>query len=327
MLSMTVAIASYQRRDALRRLLLALDEQAHEAPDLAAGLDIVVVLDGSDDGSREMAESLGSSVPLTVHWQPNRGLAAARNAGLSRARGEIVWFLDDDLVPAPGLLARHRAAHEEDRPKIVIGLCVLPDDVDAPADAREWWAAHHEELRRRVVIDRLDFFTAANASGPADVFRSVGGFDETFLEYGCEDYELGARLLDAGVEIRVDPEAIAWHPQHVSFAGMVRRNRSIGRNSVRTALKHPGTSAPLFAVPVEARSAKLLRMSRIRSGGGLYAIARLSELLARPARRVVGRRARQLQRVALAASFAAGVADADPDGRYLARVLAERDDV
>jgi GT2 family glycosyltransferase len=327
MLSMTVAIASYQRREPLRRLLTTLDEQARESPELRADLDIVVVLDGSGDGSAEMAESLGLSVPLTVHWQPNRGLAATRNAALARATGQVVWFLDDDLVPAPGLLVRHRAAHRGEAPEVVIGLCVLPTDVDVPADAREWWAAHHAELRRRNVVDRLDFFTAANASGPTDVFRGLGGFDESFCDYGCEDYEFGARLLDAGVPIRVDPDAVAWHPDHASFGQMVRRNRSIGRNSVRTALKHPASAAVLFAVPVEARSARVLRASRIRSGRGLYVVARVAEVLSRPGERLLGRCARQLQRVALAAAFAAGVADADRDGRYLARVLAERDDV
>jgi hypothetical protein len=56
-------------------------------------------------------------------------------------------------------------------------------------------------------------------------------------------------------------------------------------------------------------------------------VARVAEVLSRPGERLLGRCARQLQRVALAAAFAAGVADADRDGRYLARVLAERDDV
>ncbi|HEX4778978.1 MAG TPA: glycosyltransferase [Acidimicrobiia bacterium] len=322
---MTIAIASYRRREALLRLLRALDDEVAGDPAAGDGVDVVVVLDGSDDGSREAVEAETWNLPVRVHWQPNRGLAATRNVGLALAAGEIVWFLDDDVIPTPGLLARHRALHDGDGDDdVVVGVCVIPDDSEVPDDAREWWAAHHAELHSRGVIERFDLFTAANASGPTACFRDVGGFDERFVEYGCEDFELGARLLDAGVRIRFDGDAVALHPEHVSFAEMVRRQRSIGRNSVLIAREHPHTAAALFPTNPGGRTTTFLRRLPTRAPGAYASLARLAETAARRGRRVLGTRTtRQLQHIALAASFAAGVADADPDGRYLVRVLGE----
>src|SRR5579884_470928 len=325
MRTMTVAIASYQRRAPLLRLLHALDDELARDGATGAGVDVVVVLDGSDDVAREAVDSGPWRMPVRVHWQPNRGLAAARNAGLARATGEIVWFLDDDVVPTPGLLARHRAAHEgEAGDDVVVGLCVIPDDSDVPDDAREWWAAHHAELHDRAVIDRFDLFTAANASGPVACFRDVGGFDERFVEYGCEDFELAARLLDAGVRIRFDPEAVALHPEHATFTEMVRRQRSIGRNCVLIARDHPHTAETLFPMNPAGRTTTFLRRLPTRAPRVYAAIATVAESVARHGRPVLGTRpTRQLQHIALAASFASGVADADCDGRYLARVLGD----
>lgn len=325
MRTMTIAIASYRRREPLLRLLRALDDEVARDQATGDGVDVVVVLDGSDDGSREAVEGVDWRVPVHVHWQPNQGLAAARNAGLALATGDVVWFLDDDVIPTPGLLARHRALHEgAGADDVVVGMCVIPEESEVPDDAREWWAAHHAELRSRGVIDRFDLFTAANASGPVVCFRGVGGFDERFVEYGYEDYELAARLLDAGVHIRFDGDAVALHPEHASFTEMVRRQRSIGRNSVLIAREHPHTAERLFRENPKGRTTTFLRRLPTRSPAGFAFVARAAEVAARRGRRVIGAHpTRQLQHIALAASFASGVADADPDGRYLARVLGD----
>src|ERR1019366_9458993 len=102
MRSMTIAIASYQRKDDAVRLLQGIQNLAEQSPASWEGVDVVVVLDGSTDGSEEAIAALDLTVPLSTVWQENAGLSAARNAGLRAATGEIIWFLGDDLLPLPG---------------------------------------------------------------------------------------------------------------------------------------------------------------------------------------------------------------------------------
>ncbi len=236
---MTITIASYQRRDALLRLLRALDEQLAASPDAREGVQVVVVLDGSTDGSREAVDEATWSVPVSVHWQPNKGLAAARNVGLTAGAGGIVWFLDDDLIPSAGLVERHRRGHDGATPGVLVGPCRIPAGVAAPSALLSWWDDFYEDLAQIGSIDRFDRFTTANASAPADLLLAAGGFDERFVAYGLEDYELAVRLLDAGTPLRFDAEAVAWHPDIPTFELFVARQRSIGYNAARLAQLHP----------------------------------------------------------------------------------------
>ncbi len=318
---MTVAIASHQRRDSLLRLLRALDRELAASEEVRRGLEVLVVLDGSTDGSQEAVEGGEWSVPVRVHWQPNRGLSAARNVGLAAAEGGLVWFLDDDLIPSPGLVARHRRAHEAGPPSVVVGPCLIPPEVGAPAPLLRWWDSFYAGLAERGLIDRFDRFTTANASAPAEVLAAVGGFDESFVSYGLEDYELGVRLLAAGTSIRFDPDAVAWHPDNPPTPILVGRQRSLGFNAARLARLHPETTDVLFPADPFARHRRILRLLRLRRPRSLMAVSHLALAVHRvtcslhPA---VARRAEHLSRVA---AHAAGVAEADWDGILLDRVL------
>jgi hypothetical protein len=318
---MTVAVASYQRREPLLRLLRALDAQAAAAPELARGLQVVVVLDGSTDGSREAVEAEHWGIPVRVHWQPNRGLASARNVGLAGAGDDLVWFLDDDLVPSPGLLERHRRAHDDGPPSVVVGPCRIPSDVDAPAPLLQWWDEFYAALEAAGRIDRFDRFTVANASAPAPLIRDAGGFDESFVTYGLEDYELGVRLLAAGTPLRFDAAAVAWHPDIPPLSLLITRQRELGRNSARLAQLHPDTTDLLFPPGTPPRPRRLLRRLGLRSPAALLAVSRLSLLGWRVSRPVHPGVARRLEHVARAAAHASGVAAADPSGVLLARLL------
>ena len=319
---MTVVVASYQRRDPLLRLLGALEEQWEAEPELAADLDVVVVLDGSTDGSREAVERRTWSVPVTVHWQANRGAATARNAGLALAGEHLVWFLDDDLVPSDGLLARHRRGHGEATPSVLVGPCRIPTDIDGPRPFLRWWEQFNEALDQTGRVERFDQFTTANASAPAAVFRGVGGFDETFAQYGLEDYELGYRLLRDGVEVRYDGDAVAWHPDIPPDGTLVRRQRSLGRNAARMVALHPDVVDDLFPPGKVAPPRRFLRKLRLRRPASLLAVSHAAYALNRLA--VTARRAELARRsewLARAAAHGAGVAEGDPSGRLLDRVL------
>ncbi|MCZ7649668.1 MAG: glycosyltransferase [Thermoanaerobaculia bacterium] len=79
----------------------------------APPFEVVVVDDGSTDGTAEWLAGLRPGYPLIRLRQPNRGPAAARNAGVAAARGARVAFLGDDTVPAAGWLAWHERAWRE----------------------------------------------------------------------------------------------------------------------------------------------------------------------------------------------------------------------
>lgn len=314
---MTVAVASYQRRTALLRLLDGLADQLRREPDLGDGLDVVVVLDGSTDGSREALSELVLPVPLRVVWQPNRGLAAARNAGWRASGAELVWFLDDDLVPADGLVRRHRAGHS-DQPRTVVGPCVVPTGARTTAGTREWWQLRYEEMAAGG-ITRFDQFSAANTSLPRAVLEQLGGFDERFTGYGREDYELGLRLLDAGIEVVLDPEAVAQHEQERTEAEGCRLRRQEGRNVVRFAAMHPGRSAEVLRAPEPPR----LLVRVCRAGRALLPLLRavvavLVALVAAAERR--GRR-RVLLRITGSLCFALGVLEEDRGGTATAALM------
>lgn len=316
---MTIAIASYQRRAPLLRLLRALDDQVVALPALGTDLEIVVVLDGSTDGSEQAVAGEAWSVPVHARWQPNRGLAAARNVGLRAASGGIVWFLDDDVVPSPGLLERHRRAHDALDRTVVVGPCMIPPGAEGPAEVLQWWAEFHGRLRPGDNIDRYELFTAANASGAAAVFDDVGGFDETFTAYGLEDYELAVRLLAAGVRLTFDADAVAWHPEIEAIAVHIERERGIGLNAARITQLHPETLDLLFPVGQAVPSMRALARLRLRRPATLLALSRM----AARASRWLGWHAAIAQRaehLARSAARAAGVAEAG-DAVLLDRLL------
>lgn len=315
---LTVVIPSYQRRVPLRRLLRALGEQLAAAPDC----EVVVVLDGSTDGSREMLRTLDYPVPLRVLWQPNAGLAAARNAGLAAAAGDAVWFLDDDLEPAEGTLERHLAEHRSGEPHALMGPSVIPAGAPTVPFIRDWYESQYTALAARGRVEAFDTFSAANTSAPAALWRDVGAFSEAFVGYGMEDYEIGYRLLRAGTTIRFDAAAMAWHHQERGIRELCARKVAEGRNLVRMVQAHPESFDLVFPGREPTWATRLLdargwrRARTFRVAGWLTAWAAAVE-----SRRSAGTRDTWFT-IAVLTNTVAGVAELDSEGRCVDRLLA-----
>jgi GT2 family glycosyltransferase len=244
MLRVSVVIPTFRRKDALLRALRSLATQSI-APD---EYEVVVVVDGSDDGTREAAESSEQPYSLRVLWQGNRGRAAARNTGVAASQAELLVMLDDDMEASPRLLEAHLRAHEAGPRLAVIGAAPIALDAAAPpptAYIARKFNRHLEHLARAGGPVALRDFYSGNFSIRRDVFDSVHGFDERFTIYGNEDLELSLRLVAAGVSIVYDPAAIAHQSYDKSFDALARDNVAKGRTAVLFARLHPEARAQL----------------------------------------------------------------------------------
>lgn len=244
-----MVIPSRNRPASLRRALLALAEQrAHPG-----AFEVVVSLDGEDDPALSILD--GFPAPFALRWrsQAHRGRAAARNAGAADARGEILWFLDDDLAPAPTCVSAHLRAHAAGGLRAVLGPVPIPDAGGSPLAAyrRLGFAARH---RRMVRGDyRLRPVYAGNLSLPRSLFRAAGGFDESFDVYGHEDFELARRLLEAGVDLIYEPRAVAVQYYEKKARHLAIDTVAEGRTAVRFARKHPDCLGDLPLAGYERR--------------------------------------------------------------------------
>ncbi|HEU0025095.1 MAG TPA: glycosyltransferase family 2 protein, partial [Thermoleophilaceae bacterium] len=231
----SVAIASHNRRDLLRSVLSGLAAQTYPAD----RYEVVAVLDGSTDGSAEMAGALEVPYRLRVITQPQRGLAASRNRGLAEATHPLVVFLDDDLVPVEGFVEAHAAAHGTPDPHVVVGHSP-PARIGTgywAQDFRRWWEDRYRRLsdpgHRWSFLD----FADGNFSTPAEILHAVGGWDEGFSRR--QDWELAARLLDAGTRFAYCPDATGWHHFDSSLGAAFAYRRAEGASDIPFAERHP----------------------------------------------------------------------------------------
>lgn len=228
-----MVVPTYNRRDSLMRTLEGLGRQSYPR-DL---YEVVVVSDGSTDGTHEWLEEFAATAPFKCRWfkQQNLGPAAARNRGVKEAAHEVIVFLDDDVEPLPQFLARHACHHEADEKIAVLGP-MSPD----PARRRTepvWIAWEHEKLQEiyRVLSPGGEYhgrawshhFYSGNASVRKKWLAAVGGFDEKFKRQ--EDVQLAERMeCECGIRFVFDPEADGLHRPQRSFRSWLAVPKAYG---------------------------------------------------------------------------------------------------
>jgi GT2 family glycosyltransferase/peptidoglycan/xylan/chitin deacetylase (PgdA/CDA1 family) len=238
-MKISVIIATYNRRESLACCLTTLFEQ-----DLPVNkCEIVVVVDGSSDGTREMLSSFHSRDRMVVVEQENRGQTAALNAGVKAATGEIVLFLDDDLLCDSRLLSAHVAAHTHGVPTLVFGRMrgILGQ---SPSPVERWTCENLERYYERLEKDPRprwpdDAWAGPNCSIARAVFLESGGYDEELFPRRGEDVDLGLRLWKMGVNFRYCPQAITSHRWVKSDWQMRFDDAADGASIVRLCRQHP----------------------------------------------------------------------------------------
>ncbi|HEY4381882.1 MAG TPA: glycosyltransferase [Acidobacteriaceae bacterium] len=240
----SVLIPTFNRREVLARTLASVFAQ--EFP--ASEFEVIVVVDGSNDGTVEMLQGLSPQCGFQFISQANRGLPVARNVALEAAMGEYVLLLDDDIVCEPSLLRKHAEQHDLSENVVVFGSLPLhPDSPDCLVAEQwtTWWTRFQVRLERETGAGpSSEFWVAAgapavNRSVSRALLNSLGCCDESM--HDChEDWDLGIRLWKAGIRFHFQADAIAYHLYVKSDRAMVRQDGPLfARGEIALARKHP----------------------------------------------------------------------------------------
>lgn len=233
----SIVIPTYGRRATVLRTVAALERQEH------GDFEVVVVDDGSADGSAEALRALEVSFPLLVVAQDNRGAAEARNAGAAAAGGDILLFLDDDMEADPSLLTEHERSHR-DGADLVLGDVPLHPDSPRNLLTRgvgSWARSRRDRLAAAPTDVPLEDLLTGQMSIARGRFEELGGFDTSFTRdgsFGGEDVDFGYRALKAGCRIVFNPAAVSHQYFDVDPADYLRREYDAGRAAQELALKH-----------------------------------------------------------------------------------------
>jgi len=243
-------VVNWNRRELLRACLDSL-AMHQDYPNR----EIIVVDNGSTDGSVELCEKLaaesaagdsGETVRL-IRNRENRGFCAANNQGIAAARGEFVALLNNDAEAEPGFLGALLRVFEG-RPdvgmaaaKIVVwedpgmidkaGHLIYPDGQNRGRGTGE---RDHGQFDR---VEEVLWPDGCAAMYRKSMLDEIGGFDEDFFAY-ADDAELGLRARIAGWNCLYTPHAVARHHRGSTLGlASVRRLRLIERNRVLLAVK------------------------------------------------------------------------------------------
>ncbi|MBV9028032.1 MAG: glycosyltransferase family 2 protein [Candidatus Eremiobacteraeota bacterium] len=230
MIEATVQLCTYNRAALLERVLEACFDQLLEPE----RYEVVLVNDGSTDSTAATIERARAHAPclFTVVHQENGGLSNARNAGIAHANGRRIIFIDDDVLPLPNFVGEHLRAGMRRPEAIVRGGAIDVEDFDnLPTPV---WSIRNYSG---------NYFWTTNVSVPLATIRAIGGFDESFAEYGWEDIDVGLRLRARRVPAVFHPAALVYHykpPRRVrDVERMVAQARAQARTAVRLIGLHP----------------------------------------------------------------------------------------
>ncbi len=235
----SVVIPTYNRQPILAKCLHALERQDFAPETAIADYEIVVVDDGSTDGTLDWLRAQAAAFPHVVTYEQDHcGPAAARNLGVERARGETIIFIDSDLVVTPAFLQAHAAALARGERELgsdrlftygaVINTCNFEHPTSEPYKLTDFSAA---------------YFATGNVAIARKWLLEAGLFDTSFQLYGWEDLELGVRLKKLGLTLIKCPEAVGyhWHPPFslAEIPSLINKEIERGRMGVLFYQKHP----------------------------------------------------------------------------------------
>ena len=250
---LSVIIASFNSRETIGACLRSLEFQ--EEP----GSFEIIVVDSSSDGTSRLVAERFPKVKL-LSYTERKYCGDARNIGISRARGEIIAFIDADCIARPDWIREILRAHQSPDP--AIGGAIASGNPESLVG----WGAYFTEFSKWMPGGRPGYMTdiaAANMSYKKRVFREYGSFIEGTY---CSDTEFHWRLERDGLLLKFDPSIVVSHRNIEDLASFLKHEVEHGQSFARVRRRAGGFSgsrriAYSFLIPLVAAKIFLGRVA------------------------------------------------------------------
>lgn len=190
--------------------------------------EVIFVDDGSTDNTKNLIEKYLINNQMIYIWQVNKGPAAARNAGIKKARGSIIIFTDSDCEVPEDWVKKIISNFNED-------IAAVGGSLKPVLISTKWEA--FEQFRREKLYGNIKKTTEAlpscNLAIKKKVLERTGGFDESFKYPSSEDYDLCYRIVAAGYKILYEPAVYVFHNHSQNWRGVLKRAYLHGREGVK----------------------------------------------------------------------------------------------
>jgi glycosyltransferase involved in cell wall biosynthesis len=247
---LSVIVPTYNRLPILKKCLAALEAQTLPAQNF----EVIVIDDGSSDGTEEFMRQYTGPFQLQYLRQKNSGTGAARCNGVAHATGEYLLLMNDDTICDRDVAEQHlRVQHSYPGERwAVLG------NFEYPAAARERALTHYFRVEPfmfpQVNMEEgcpygYSYFITCNLSVRRDAVIQAGSFHPTYKL--SEDTEMGLRLHERGYRVLYHPSAHAWH-DHLPYPArnLIRRARVYGADYFYMFRNHPRVMQE-WAMPIK----------------------------------------------------------------------------
>ena len=220
----SVVVPTYNRLELLKRTLESLFQQE------LSDYEIIVVDDGSSDGTHEYLQFLSNEKKIQYAQQKNSGPAIARNNGLALSSGSLIAFTDDDCIVPTDWLKRYQIKFQQDDVDAVGGSSITGDVTNPFAEVNDIIVNFLKAEINKRPENEVPFLTSNNTAYRKKSLEKVGGFDNHF-RIGAEERDLNYRLRQSGEKLMFDSSIVVEHFNDADFLKFLRHQFDQGKGS------------------------------------------------------------------------------------------------
>ena len=270
----SIVVPVFNRPDEVDELLASLCSQT------LTDFEVIIVEDGSKNPCKDVCDKYASILDLHYYYKENSGPGQSRNYGVERAQGEYVIILDSDVVlPAAYLKnvecrmesVEFATAHESSSEGTAATPAAAANSTPYTLNSQlACWggpdAAHPSftPVQKAISYSMTSFFTTGGIRGGKakldkfyprsfnmgirrDVYQQLGGFSK--MRFG-EDIDFSYRIVEAGYQPRLFPDAWVWHKRRTDFRKFFRQVYNSGIARINLEKRHPGTLKLVHLLPM-----------------------------------------------------------------------------